>query len=46
MKSAHVEREESEDAFMWMGANGSRKHTIHVLAADWSNDRRCRSIPN
>jgi hypothetical protein len=46
MKSAHVEREESEDVFMWMGANVRRKHTIRVLAADWSNDRRCGSIPS
>jgi hypothetical protein len=36
-----MEREESEDAFVWMGASGRRKHTIHILAVDLPNDRRC-----
>jgi hypothetical protein len=31
---------------VWMGASGRRKHTIRVLAADWSNDRRCGSRPS
>jgi hypothetical protein len=37
---------ESEDAFVFMCARGRRKHTIRVLAADWSNDRRCGSRPS
>jgi hypothetical protein len=38
--------DESEDAFVWMGVSGRRKHTIRVLTADWSNDRRCGSRPS
>jgi hypothetical protein len=30
VKSDHVEREESKDAFMWMGASDKRKHTIRM----------------
>jgi hypothetical protein len=33
-KSARMEREDSEDDFIWMGVSGRRKHMIHVLATD------------
>jgi hypothetical protein len=46
VKSARVERGESEDTFVWMSVSSRRKNTIRVLAADWSNDRRCESRPS
>jgi hypothetical protein len=33
-------------SFVWMGLSGGRKHTIRVLIANWSNDRRCGSRPS
>jgi hypothetical protein len=45
-ESARVERGESEDTFVWMSVSSRRKNTIRVLAADWSNDRRCESRPS
>jgi hypothetical protein len=41
VKSAPVEREKNEDAFVWMGARDTKKHTIHILFADWFKNRRC-----
>jgi hypothetical protein len=39
VKSAPVEREKNEDAFVWMGASDRRKHTIRILFADWFKNR-------